>query len=266
MFDGKPLRISYSDLVGCVITYLREVRGPEVGISTKAALAKKIGLTPGPYGKLESGQTVCSAPHLFRIAHALGLSASDILAEADRHVAAMNAVPGLQVVDNFESLTPKGIDDEIGLKGMRVPRGSVYLFVVLGYQSWSSLVVLFQCLEKVFSQLENNQELLRQLGEIYEDYGKAIRWVDYASAVNEYTESMTSSGKFKEVYAHRRVNPEGISRGEVEELSREFEQINIGELSASMADSIRAAALSKRARNYLDINARFINVLDPKRH
>lgn len=265
MFDGKPLRISYSDLVGCVITYLREVKGPDVGITTKAALAKKIGLTPGPYGKLESGQTVCTAPHLFRIAHALGLSASDILAEADRHVEAMKSVPGLVVVDSFESLTPKAIDDEISLKGMRVPRGSIYLFVVLGYRSWPALVVLFQSLEKVFERMENDEHLLQQLKEIVDDYGKALRWVDYAAAVNEYTENMTASGNLKEVYAHRKICSEGINQAEMAEISREFENLNILELSSSMSDSIRAAALTKRARSYLDVNTRFISVIDSKK-
>lgn len=264
MINNKPIRISYSDLVGATITYLRETRGREVGLGTRAALAKSIGITPGPYGKLEFGKTVCSVSHLFRIAEALQLSPSDILIEVDKHVTAIKAQPGLKLEGHFEAESPSKIDDDISRNGMRVPRGLVLWFVLMGYRSWHVIDAILTPIVKVFEQVENDQDIQNKIAGIVENHGK-IRWTDYENFVDEYYETPAAKKSLKEIIKLRSIRPDGLEDHEVDELKDYFTNIDWNEYRQLFMHSIAADTLKKkRSKNFVAFTDELIDAVSPR--
>ncbi|MDI1301007.1 MAG: helix-turn-helix transcriptional regulator [bacterium] len=246
MINDKPVRISYSDLVGSTITYLRETRGREVGLGTRAALAKSIGITPGPYGKLEFGKTVCTVSHLFRIAESLQLSPSEILVEADKHVAAIKANPGLKLEGHFEAESPSKIDDDISKNGMRVPRGLVLWFVLMGHRSWQMIDAIFTPIINAFEQLESDQDLQNNIADIVNNHGGKIRWIDYENFVDEYYETSDAKRSYKEIIQLRSIRPDGLEDSDVDELKDYFTNVDWNEYREFFMHSLAANTLKKK--------------------
>ncbi len=246
MIDEKPVRISYSDLVGCTIAFLRETRGREVGLSTRAALAKSIGITPGPYGKLEFGKTVCTVSHLFRIAESLKLSPSEILAEVDKHLFAIKANPNLIIEGHFEADSPAKIDEEIEDRGLRAPRGLVHLFVFLGHRSWRAINALLNPIVSAYTILGDDKDFQNDMSRIVENYEGRIRWTDYESFLDDYFETTEVKNSLKEIIEIRKLNAEGLNDNEVNELIEAFATINLEEYRNLLIGTLAANSLKRR--------------------
>lgn len=246
MIDDKPVRISYSDLVGCTIAFLRETRGREVNLNTRAALAKSIGITPGPYGKLEFGKTVCTVSHLFRIAESLQLSPSDILTEVDKHLFAIKANPSLKVEGHFEAESPAKIDIDIEHKGLRAPRGLVHFFVFLGHRSWRAIDAILTPIISAYTALENDQDFQNDMSRIVDNYEGKIRWVDYESFVDDYFETAEAKASLKEIIEIRTSHPEGLDDIEVNELINAFSTTDVEEYRKHLIGTLAANSLKRR--------------------
>lgn len=246
MFDGKPIRISYSDLVGCTIAYLRETKGREKGVGTRAALAKSIGITPGPYGKLEFGKTVCTVSHLFRIAEALQISPSTILLETDRHAAAIKENPKLKLEGHFDVDSPAKIDNDVFENGMRVPRGFVYWFVMIGPRSWRVLDALLKPFFVVFEQIEEDQRLREKIENIVLGNENSLRWTDYEAFVDDYFESKDVKRSFRELIDYRLKHPDGLESHEVDELLSFLTNIDWDEYRDLYLHSLAVSSLKRK--------------------
>lgn len=262
MIDDKPVRISYSDLVGSTITYLRETRGRELGLGTRAALAKSIGITPGPYGKLEFGKTVCTVSHLFRIAESLQLSPSDILVEVDKHVAAIKANPGLRIEGHFEAESASKIDDDISENGMRVPRGLVLWFVLVGHRSWRIIDSMLSPVITAFEQLEGDQDFANKIMNIVDNHGGKIRWIDYENFIDEYFETPDAKRSFKEIVQLRSIRPDGLDDSEVDEIRDYFTSIDWNEYREQFMHSLTANTLKKkRSQRFASMTGEFFSAV-----
>lgn len=246
MIDDKPVRISYSDLVGATITYLRETRGRELGLGTRAALAKSIGITPGPYGKLEFGKTVCTVSHLFRIAESLQLSPSDILVEVDKHVAAIKATPGLKLEGHFETESLSKIDEDVSINGMRVPRGIVLWFVLVGHRSWRMISLMLNPFISAFEQLEGDQDLINKIAGIVDSHGGKIRWADYENFIEECLETPDAKRSFKDIIQLRTIRPDGLDESEVDEIMEYFTSIDWKEYREQFMNFLAENSLKKK--------------------
>lgn len=259
MINDKPVRISYSDIVGCTIAYLRETKGREIGLGTRAALAKSIGITPGPYGKLEFGKTVCTVSHLFRIAESLQLSPSDILIEVDKHIAAIKANPSLKIEGHFEMESPSKIDDDVSENGMRVPRGLVLWFVLVGHRSWRIIDAILSPIIKAFEQIDGDNNLQNKILDIVDNHGGKIRWVDYENFIDEYYETPEAKRSFKEIIQLRSIRQDGLDDSEVDELKDYFTNVEWNEYRELFMHSLAANTLKKkRSQKFASMTGEFL--------
>lgn len=262
MIDDKPLRISYSDLVGCTIAFLRETRGQELSLGTRAALSKSIGITPGPYGKLEFGKTVCTVSHLFRLAESLQLLPSDILTEVDKHLVAIKSNPTLKVEGHFEAESPSKIDDEIEDKGLRAPRGLVNYFVFLGHRSWRALDAMLAPFISAYTQLEDDKDFQSDISRVVNNYAGKIRWADYEIFLDDYFDTVEAKTSIKEIIELRAARPDGLDDSEVDEIIDACSTIDFEEYRNLLIGTLAANSLKrKKSKNIANATKDVLNVI-----
>jgi len=102
--------LTYSALVGRVIQQLRKNAGVD-----QVEMANALGISQPGYSKLESGGSAMSLPQIRKIARALKMTPSAILAQVEQYERQL-VLQGVAILeDKDESISPAGLMLGIGL-------------------------------------------------------------------------------------------------------------------------------------------------------
>ena len=239
---SPPPQVSYPEIVGAVLTKRREFLE-----LSQAALARAEGvdMSQAPIGKIELGKTICAVDHLFRIAPALNLKPSDVLAEADAHVAAARAF-GFDVVPIAKDLKGEIAQDS----PFRLLRPMIYPIVILGPKAWAFLRAQFEVWDEVFKKIDLESEAAIKIKE----QAPNITWELLERVMLEYYEHRA----YKEIIKHlttefraigRDINDfevahlvEEVRRTDMDELIRVYERLAQEEMHSDVTSTMSAVA------------------------
>lgn len=211
-------QVSYPEIVGAVLAKRREFLE-----LSQAALARVDGvdMSQAPIGKIELGKTICAVDHLFRLAPALGLTPSDILSEADAHVAAARGF-GFDVVPVFKE--SKGEIDRDS--PFRLLRPMFFPTIILGPKAWAVLHAQFEVWDEVLKKIDldsNEAHKLRSEAPIF-------TWEVLERVMLEAYEHREYKEAIKSLTAEFRALGRDINDDEVAYLIKESERADIDEL------------------------------------
>lgn len=220
-------QVSYPEIVGAVLAKRREFLE-----LSQAALARVDGvdMSQAPIGKIELGKTICAVDHLFRLAPALGLKPSDILSEADAHVAAARGC-GFDVVPVFKALTAP-IDRD---SPFRLLRPMIFPTIILGPKAWAILSAQFEIWDEVLKKIDLESNEAHQLRSESPD----VTWEILERVMLEAYEHREYKEAMKRLTAEFRALGRDINDEEVAYLIEESRQADIDEL-ACMYERIAA--------------------------
>lgn len=211
-------QVSYPEVVGAVLAKRREFLE-----LSQAALARVEGvdMSQAPIGKIELGKTICAVDHLFKLAPALGLKPSDILSEADAHVAAAREF-GFEVVPAFKEL--KGAID--GDSAFRLLRPMIFPTIILGPKAWAILHVQLNVWDQVFKKIDLDSHEAHKL----RSESQGVTWDVLGRVMLECYEHREYKEMMKKLTAEFRVLGRDINDEEVAYLVEESKQADIDEL------------------------------------